>query len=297
MTTTFITCIYNNLYGTEFGGRINRTWHYKWGLLSLLKMDNAKFVCYTSGSEINDLENFFFEENGVNKNTLEIRIFELNNTKCKDLIDTYKNLEEVKKSDRCFEIQYMKFYWLLDEANNNLSQNYYWIDSGLSHCGLIPSKYLSLTGPHGRGYYESSLFNNTFLNNLVEYCEDKFLVIAKENSKNYWSGTVNPKYYTNYDSSLHIIGGLFGGNPNVVKKICSELIKSFYEVTEGEKIIYHEENILSLTFRNLQSDFKYLQFDTWWHEEERISGLDMIEHTKNNKSFYKILTELNGIVD
>jgi hypothetical protein len=71
--------------------------------------------------------------------------------------------------------------------------------------------------------------------------------------------------------------------------------KYIYEVSFIDGRIYHEEQILTLMYRNHDELFKKLDFDIWWNEDERIAGFDMIEHTKNNKSFYKILEELNGI--
>ena len=44
---------------------------------------------------------------------------------------------------------------------------------------------------------KSNLFHNDFLNNLIEFTEDKFFIIGKENDRNYWSGTVNQKWSTN----------------------------------------------------------------------------------------------------
>ena len=52
---------------------------------------------------------------------------------------------------------------ILDKFN---SEKMYWIDAGLSHCGLIPLKYLTHDGLVRR-YYESSLFNNEFLKNVI----------------------------------------------------------------------------------------------------------------------------------
>jgi hypothetical protein len=46
-------------------------------------------------------------------------------------------------------------------------------------------------------------------------------------------------------------------------------------------------------FRNHSELFYNFYFETWWHENERIEGTNMEEHVKNNKSFYKILEELN----
>lgn len=291
--TKFITCIYDNLYGTELGGRISRGAHYKFSLLSLLKMTDADFVCYTSAEEIDDLRNFFYNENNIDKELLTLKVYDIKKSFFLKIIDEYKNIEETKKSDRCIEIQYMKFIWFFME---DMTYDYYfWVDAGLSHCGLIPSRYLSLNGTHTRGYYESTIFNNNFLKNLVLETKDKFSIIAKENQRNYWSGTVNPIHYNNYNSSKHVIGGLFGGKKEIFSKMVQIFIEYVYKITKKDGRLYHEENIMSVMFRNFEEDFHVFDFDTWWHEEERIHNFDMIEHTTLNKSFYKILEELNGL--
>jgi hypothetical protein len=258
-------------------------------------MTNADFVCYTSEEEYEDLCNFFYKEYEINRNRLTIKMFNLADHYFFNVFKTYKNYEESKLSDRCTEIQYMKFIWCLQEL-----QNYdycYWIDAGLSHCGLIPSKYLATTGKHNSQYYDSTMFNNTMLDNLITFSEDKFVLIGKDNVRNYWSGTVNPELFNKYDSSIHIIGGMFGGKTNLWTFIVEKFKEYVYIVCDLDKRIYHEEDIMTLMFRNHEEKFKLLHFDTWWHEDERVPGLDIIEHTKNNKSFYKILEELNGIYE
>lgn len=291
MKVKFITAIYSNLFGTELGGRPGRKNHYRWGLISILKISDANFVCYTSEDEYDELNDFFFKQQNVPTSQLEIKKFDLTQNEFSDIISKFKDIENVKKSDRCIEIQYMKFIWFLSE---DMSYDYYfWIDAGLSHCGLIPNKYLSLTGPENRGYYESTLFNNTFLKNLVEKTGEKFTLIGKENDRNYWSGTVDPKHFFNYDRSIHIIGGLFGGKKELWYNVVNLFRKYVYQVTNSDRRLYHEEDIMTLMFRNHNDLFFNHYFETWWHENERISGLDILEHVKKNKSFYKILEELN----
>ena len=70
MKVKFITSIYSDLYGTEYGGRINRGGHYRFSLLSLLKMTDADFLCYTSNREIESLQKFFYEENQISPEKL-----------------------------------------------------------------------------------------------------------------------------------------------------------------------------------------------------------------------------------
>ena len=62
MSVKFITSIYSDLNGTEFGGRVARGGHYRFSLLSLLKMTDADFLCYTSDRELEGLKTFFYEE-------------------------------------------------------------------------------------------------------------------------------------------------------------------------------------------------------------------------------------------
>lgn len=289
MKTKFITAIYCNLFGTEFGGRPNRCGHYKWSLLSLLKMSNADFVCYTSDNEKLDLENFFYVENQISKDKLTIVSFDLSNHYFLELFKKFKDFEQAKRGDRCIELQYMKFIWFLNEDRDY--DKYFWIDAGLSHCGLIPNRYLSLQGPHNQGYYESSLFNNNFLENLVNFSQDKFVVVGKENERNFWSQTVSSKHFNLYDRSIHIIGGLFGGNKSIWDNII-DLFKNYaYKVTVEDNKLYHEEDIMTLMFRNHPELFKSLNFDTWYHADAPIPGLSE-NHFEINKSFYKILEEL-----
>jgi len=122
----FITAIYSNLYGTDLGGRPSRNGHYRWSLLSLLRMTSADFTCYTSKEEYNQLCDFFYEKNNINKNQLELKVFDLNKNDTKDLINKWKDIESTRTGDRCIEIQYMKFFWFLRE---DFSYDYYfWID-------------------------------------------------------------------------------------------------------------------------------------------------------------------------
>jgi hypothetical protein len=289
----FITAIYSNLNGTEFGGRPNRGSHYRWSLLSLLKMTDADFICYTSKEEFDSLNNFFYKEHRISEEKLTVSIFDLNQNEFYELINKYKNIEQTKKSDRCIEIQYMKFIWFLSE---NMSYDYYfWIDAGLSHCGLIPDKYLVQNAEYFKKYYESPLFNNKFLKNLINNTKDKFTIIGKDNVRNFWSGTVNPVHFNQYDNTIHVIGGLFGGKKELWNPIVELFKKYVYKVTETDNRLYHEEDIMTLMFRNHPEIFFNYYFETWWHENQIISGIDMEEHVKNNKSFYKILTELNDI--
>jgi hypothetical protein len=288
--TKIVTSIYSDLYGTKFGGRIGRKDHYRWSLLSLLKMTDAFFVCYTSKEEYDSLVNFFYVQNNISEELLKFKIFDLEKNDTIELINKWKNLENTKKSDRCIEIQYMKFFWTIKELENY--ENVFWFDAGLSHSGIIPDKYLDIKSSNtNRHYYESRIFNNYFLEQLINFSETKFVLVSKENFRNYWSGTVNPIHFNKYDSSRHIIGGFFGGKKELWNKIVYLFTKYIYKVTEHDKRLYHEEDILTLIFNNHRELFKTLEFDVWWHENN-VTKDSPSDFLIKNKSFYKVFEDL-----
>jgi hypothetical protein len=294
MSTKIITAIYSDLNGTELGGRPNRGSHYRYSLLSLLKMTDADFLCYTSDREIESLKEFFYSQNNISENQLKFQIFDLENCKFKDLINSRKNVEDIKRGDRCIEIQYSKFSWWWNEDKSY--DNYYWVDAGLSHCGLIPLKYLDEQHHSMRRFYESRLFNNDFLKNVIEDTGDKFLLFGKENDRNYWSGTVDPKWYVNYDRSIHVIGGMFGGHRDKWDNIVTTFENYVQSVLGNDNGLPHEEQIMTLMYFNHQDLFYRKHFDIWWCRDNAPQGTSD-ELFKNNKSFFKILEEFNRIYE
>ena len=81
MSVKFITAIYGRLNGTDLGGRPARGGHYRYSLLSLLKMTNADFVCYTTEEEKQELEVFFYELHNIDPKQLQFKTFSLYDTK------------------------------------------------------------------------------------------------------------------------------------------------------------------------------------------------------------------------
>lgn len=293
MKTKIITSIYSDLHGTDLGGRPSRGSHYRYSLKTLLKMTEADFVCYTSESEIESLKEFFYIQNNVPESKLIFKLFDLRNFSLTEKINKIKKVDEVKNSDRCVEIQYCKFLWSLDEMKIGDYDNIYWFDAGLSHCGLFPAKHMSGDGGYWETYYETKLFNDNFLKNLINFTGDKIVLCAKENLNNYWSGTVPHKYYNNHCMDRHIIGGFFGGKKKNMESYCNIFINYAKRLLDNEDILYFEEHIMSLIYYNHPELFISKFFDIWWHEDSNIAGIDMDEYTKTKKSFYKIMEELN----
>ena len=288
MRVKIITSIYSDLSSLNMGGRSHRKDHYRFSLLSLLKMSQADFLCYTSEREIEDLKNFFYKTYNISEERLKFEVYDLLKSDYSNVLNPLKELSDKFVSDRSYEIQYSKFSWYNKEDKSY--DYYFWFDAGLSHTGLIPDKYLS--GKGYQVYFESSLFNDNFLNNLLNYCEDKFVIVAKENSRNYWEGTVDNQYYNVYDNSVHIIGGFFGGKKELWEKVVPTFDQYVKLILPVQKKFFYEEHFMSLMYQNHKEWFKTLNFDIWWHEDNFKEGSK--EFFEQNKSFYKILEELNG---
>ena len=290
MKVKFVTCIYNDLYGTEYGGRPSRNYHYKYSLLSLLKMTDANFVLYTSRREHQTLQEFYYSKHSIPETQLEIKEFELHSFKYFNEIRKIKDLEKTTKSDRCYEIQYSKFYWLEKELEGNFT-HVYWVDAGLSHTGLFPPEFKLSHKEQHREYYDFSLFNNTFLKNLINITENKVFVIGKDNTKgNYWSPSLPSTYYKKYDRSIHIIGGLFGGKVDKVRqyiRLFDDLLKSNINNQE----IFYEELLMSTLYFNFKERFKLGYFEIWWYPTNGPYPPDNPIYT-DNKSFFEIFKEL-----
>ncbi len=289
MKIKIITCIYSDLSSVNMGGRPHRRDHYRFSLLALLKMSQADFLCYTSEREVEDLKNFFYNINQIPESRLQFVVYNLSESKYSPLFNDLRGENTNSVSDRCYEIQYSKFDWF---NNEDKSYDYYfWFDAGLSHTGLIPDKYLTM-GLGYRSYFESTLFDDQLMNNLINFAEDKFVIVAKENSRNYWEGTVDPEYYNVYDNSVHIIGGFFGGKVELWDKVVQTFDEYVQKILPIQKRFFYEEHFMSLMYQNHKEWFKTLNFDIWWHEDNFKEGSK--EFFQQNKSFYKILEELHG---
>jgi hypothetical protein len=279
MRTLFITSLYANLFGTEFGGRTSRQRHYRESLLNILNMNPTRCVCFTSAEEYNELCDFFYQKNNVSKGQLELKVFNLFDTKYFSQIREKKDIEVMKKLDRCFEIQYNKFLWFNLIQDRFDYDRVYWIDAGLSHGGLFPDEYIINKNPHGS--YQINLFTPDFIKRINKETDNKILILSKNNTGGlFWSQTIPSEYYINYDRSRHIIGGMFGGTPKMFEKYVNEFEKVLIKLLDKEKQLYMEEQIMTCLYFNDKDFFITKEFDDWYRRPH---------HGENeHKYFYEI---------
>ena len=279
MKTLIYTSIYSNLWGTEFGGRPSRHYHYRSSLKNILNLEADKFICFVPQEELEDLKNHFYIKWGVSPSKLEFVVFDLYNTKYFDEIRRLKDLDLMKTIDRCFEVQYNKFFWYDMLENKDQYERIYWFDAGLSHSGLFPD-----TLAYGDGYdryFSFTPFNKTFLTKLNDTSSDKFILVGKNNTDRFfWSQTLPEKYYKQYNRSYHIIGGFFGGRPETFKNFRDNFETLLNVLLSNENSLYMEEQILSCLYYDDVNKINLLTFDDWYQRPEH-SGNEI-------KYFYNI---------
>ena len=158
---------------------------------------------------------------------------------------------------------------------------------------LYPAdKYLDYKDCGYQGYFNSYFFNNEFLSKLTEKTKNNVMIIAKDNTgSNYWMGTLPEKYYKTYTTSKHVIGGLFGGNKESMKNFVDLFEENFLLITEKEKNIFSEEQLMTLMYFNKPELFNPFFFDVWWHEDN-ITKDCPDDYLIRNKSFYKVLEDI-----
>lgn len=289
----FVSAIFDNLHGSDLGGRPSRGEHYRYSLKSLMKMSEAKFYIFS-----NDIESHTqFLKEKIDTNT-EYKLYEYNlrTTEYASKINSIKNVQEARSSFRCIELQYSKLSWLEQISNlYNDEDSIFWIDAGLSYSGLLPDKYLSQNGYYEQ-HFASNIFSNQFLNNLINFTDNKVFLIGKENQNFFWDHDLPDQYYNEgKDRSYHIIGGLFGGKVKNVKVLCSKFRDLTNLLLDKENVLYSEENILTGIYCNNKDMFALKTFDIWWHENNIIGnvGQERADWLLNNaKCFYKVLEEL-----
>ena len=331
MKTLIVTSIYG-LLGTPdtpdremFTGRMSRESHYKWSLLSILSFRADKIICYTSADEMQDLDRFFYEEHDVSRDALEFRPFALKETKHfkkiqelrAEIVGTEGREMELKQNQRCFEVQYNKFFWMdyhVSLASEPEYDRVYWFDAGLSHTGLFPKMYYSdwvLDDPYvesyqpkagsdviAREYYPLGLFNNNFLNHINRMTKEKIIVCSKNNTgRFYWAGAD----CGGYTCERWVVGAFFGGKPENCKKMIKDFSGRLQKSLDAGELPF-EEFLMTHMFGDNPDDFAALEFDDWYWKGGPCSVcaagcLPKALLGKSIKQFYEIFLDENTSPD
>lgn len=260
--TALVTCIYNNLHGTAFGGR-NRQDRYTRSL-KVICQTGARVFCFTSN---NDLPLLREEFSGIDN--IQFLVMEL------DSLPFHSRVQEIKQSIdtsgdvfylmRSFEVMWGKMVMLREviEAHPELD-DVYWIDAGLSHRDVISSKYCREEDIE-RDHTELTfgVFTPRLIRALKEFLTGQLLVIGSPYPNN---APIPVKYNTlPYADNIGLVGGLFGGCREKMLEVIVEFDGKVEAILKNGEL-YSEEGILTAVYADRPELFKRVTFDTWYHE-------------------------------
>jgi hypothetical protein len=286
---TITTCLYYDLFGTEFGGRVHPRYKYFYGLLSMLKMD-CGIALYCWEKNIEELTQFIVEE-GYSHRLEQIKFipYDLYKSPLYNVIRSIKNIEEQKKSDRTYDLMQAKFLMTKDTILNNPfnTKYFYYMDVGLSSCALFPFKYLPFKDHMFKKWSDCSLFDNNLVDaliNQIKLDENRVLLWLLE-SFNHW---IDPEHLNTIEPKS-IIGGLFGGTRDPMIKFCDDITERFIDMVSNKNTLYLDEVIMTIEYNYNKETYNTKNFDVWYHEDSGDWCQDAII---GKKSFYKTFEEI-----
>jgi hypothetical protein len=277
MKPHLVTCIYDGLHHSKICGRLNRLRQYTLSLETIART-GVDITCYTSPKELPGVEKHFITNMGI-KNIKFIPF---------DLYSTYfhKDVDRIRDSNdkfyrkspdwmnRCVEVMWSKFLFLKEVIKNNTDLDYiYWIDAGISHSGIIHSRFnpfydhnfkFRMDVDKSKNHLPPKnylIFNEDFVPNLIHYTgETNILNIAASGNQHFRIPTTQGKYKGS------VIGGIFGGNTGITDAYCDKMIELFEEYTKSE-VLYKEEQIMTRILTEDLFPTKLFIFDTWYHAD------------------------------
>lgn len=312
MKTKLVTAYYAFHHGPPFWGHQWRENWYKYSLVSLCNL-GCEIICYTDEGDKGF--NYISEaKEKYNLTNLTIKIFRLQENPWQDRVyEIRTNNPELynNPSDPKFRLSPQIYWlkWLLMEKEIEPDINLYWIDCGLSHCGLFPK----ITNPYAddprydnnfEGEEPSAVihryqsFTRAFSPQAIErinnYHDGKIINICSSSRWNpvetFFQKTNLPEpTFDNNEAYRYPVAGFWGGNSNVIQ----DHIKKFYSVVEKVLLlgdyICTEQEIMFYLNGSEKHLFKNWKFDTFYHEDWISRGAFFPE--RNLICFYHFFTK------
>lgn len=260
-----VTCIYNGLSATKYGGRLNRDSFYR-DSLSTIASSGVSIYCFVSKNDLNQIKS----TNLYTLTNIVWVILEINDIPfSKDIQDIKIKFPEaffgIEWKERCVEIMWGKFYMLRRILNENKNVDcIYWIDAGLAHAGIISPKYISDNSLiSGRIHDLTNAFPSILFNRITEFVDDQILGIKTTVPHH----PAIPEIYNNnpYKTMDGIVGGIFGGRRANVLTLCDFFDEKCIKILHNNQL-YFEESILTGIYADRPELFKCFTFDSWYHE-------------------------------
>lgn len=284
MDSCIVTCLYDGLEGTPYGGRTRYTM-YSESLLSISKV-GVPIYCYVFEKDYQPLKDFFYENSANNIQVLIHDIFQEDfHEKIMEIKNKYPEKylgEDIFWKTRCPEIMYSKHRLMMKTMLNNPSYKYmFWIDAGLSNSSVMRHKFFPRLSQHDH-HTSEGIFTPNFIKNLIKYSEGEILAMLHTRPNNFRI----PQKYNKlpYDGQEYaMIAGIFGGEVNKLKWFSKEIDRYIENMLE-DKILFSEESIYTGIVNDNKNNFSTFIFDTFYNEDwghayshSRISFAEVID--------------------
>jgi hypothetical protein len=264
--TVLVTCIYNGLSGTRYGGRPNRDQFYRESLATIARSSGLPILCFLPAAEI-PVERSFFEGRSHNITWVPQELADIPHSSEIQRIKSAHpdDYSSYAWQQRCVEIMCGKFHMLKEALERRPEAEYlFWIDAGLANVSVISTKYTNAEALQaGDMHHVDAAFVPRLFLRMREMAGERLLAIKTTVAHN--RGI--PEEYNDrpYENAHGLIAGLFGGKRNAVNTVC-QLFEEKLQKLLADDVLYFEESIMTGLFADHPELFETYTFDSWYHE-------------------------------
>lgn len=262
---TLVTCIYNGLSGTRFGGRLNRDADYRDSLTTIAGA-RLPITCFVAPEHLDAHRRHF----GMAAPNVTLEPLALTDVPHSAAIQRIKRehpdrFTGVEWQERCVEIMWGKLHMLRTVLTRDAGLGRaYWIDAGLANVNIISTKYITAAALEARQLTAvGRAFPSVLFDRIDSFAGDRVLALKCTVPHNRGiPSRYNTRPYANDDA---LVGGLFGGRRAAVLDLCDRFDDKVRAILADEAL-YFEEGILTGIFADDPSRFWCFTFDSWYHE-------------------------------
>lgn len=264
-STALVTCIYNGLSGTSFGGRLNRNDDYR-DSLTTIAGSGLPITCFVA-PDAEAAHRQHFRSAAPNVTLVPLALTDVPHSGAIQRLKQQapERFASIEWQERCVEIMWGKFHMLRTVlARDPAIARVYWIDAGLANVNIVSTRYITDEALDARRLCDvPRAFPSLLFDRLDTFAGDRLMALTCTAPHN--RGI--PERYNRrpYTDAHALIGGLFGGARPAVLELCDEFDAKVRAIL-ADDAIYFEESILTGIHADDPSRFRCFTFDTWHHE-------------------------------
>lgn len=286
VSDALVTCMYNGLWGTSYGGRLNRDGMYRDSLLTIAKA-GVPIICFVPADDVAGYATQFADcRPQIAFEPLELHEVPHHAEVQRIKAEHAERYADLPWQERCVEIMWGKFF-MLERALQLAPRaaHVYWIDAGLANANIISTKYITESDLAASRLSEvAAAFPPKLFARIREVAGDRLLVLKMPNGHH---PGIPAKYNARpYERSDSLVAGLFGGPRQRVAELCA-LFREKAEAILHDQELYFEESILTGIYADHAELFWTFTFDTWFHEGWQYYDPQLV----NFSNFFDVMLE------